>query len=117
VGPRAVTLNLLLVGAMSSLPTLVAAQASDSRQLHAVRVVDAPVIDGRLDEPIWTTAVPISGFRQRDPVEGEPASEETVLRLAYDEDALYVGAGSTIAIRRGSSGSCRGATSPSRPTP
>ena len=33
-----------------------------------------------------------SGFLQRDPVEGDPASEDTVIRVAYDEDALYIAA-------------------------
>ncbi len=88
----AVTLNLLLVAAMSSLPTLATAQSFDPRQLHAIRATEAPVIDGRLEEAIWDSASPASGFRQRDPVEGEPASEDTVVRLAYDEQALYIGA-------------------------
>jgi hypothetical protein len=92
VGPRVVTLYLLLVGAMSSLPSASAAQALVPRQLHAVRVEHAPVIDGRLDEAIWAVAEPIGGFLQRDPVEGEPASEDTIIRVAYDEDALYIAA-------------------------
>ena len=92
VGPRVVTLYLLLVGAMSSLPSASVAQSFDPRHLHAVRVEDAPVIDGRLDEAIWAAAEPIGGFLQRDPVEGEPASEDTIIRVAYDEDALYIAA-------------------------
>ena len=77
---------------MSSLPSASIAQSLVPRQLHAVRVEDAPVIDGRLDEAIWAAAEPIGGFLQRDPVEGEPSSEDTIIRVAYDEDALYIAA-------------------------
>ena len=57
-----------------------------------MRADNAPVIDGRLDDPVWTAAEPIGSFLQRDPVEGDPASEDSEIRVAYDEDALYVAA-------------------------
>jgi hypothetical protein len=56
----------------------------------AVRTSTAPLLDGRIDDAAWTAAPAVSGFRQRDPKEGEPASEATELRLAYDDQALYV---------------------------
>ncbi|HEY0016402.1 MAG TPA: DUF5916 domain-containing protein [Longimicrobium sp.] len=49
------------------------------------------VLDGRLDEAVWATPAPATGFRQQDPREGEPASR-TEVRFAYDDGALYVGA-------------------------
>jgi hypothetical protein len=49
------------------------------------------VLDGKLDEAVWSTPEPATGFRQQDPREGEPASR-TEVRFAYDERALYVGA-------------------------
>ncbi|MEZ4415920.1 MAG: DUF5916 domain-containing protein [Gemmatimonadota bacterium] len=49
-------------------------------------------IDGRLDEPAWASVVPITAFRQAQPFDGEPASEETAVYLGYDEGALYVAA-------------------------
>jgi hypothetical protein len=61
----------------------------------AVRAVRAPaaiLLDGRLDDAAWTQAPPATSFTQRDPAEGQPASERTELRIAYDADALYVGA-------------------------
>jgi hypothetical protein len=51
-----------------------------------------PAIDGRLDEDAWRKAVPLTGFRQRQPREGQPASVNTEVYLLYDRDALYVGA-------------------------
>ncbi len=49
-------------------------------------------MDGRLDDEIWRSADPVSGFLQRDPVEGEPASEDTLVQVAYDDKALYIAA-------------------------
>lgn len=57
-----------------------------------VRFDTAPVIDGRLDEPVWQTAAKLAGFQQIDPHEGAPASEPTEVFLGYDEDSLYIGA-------------------------
>ncbi|MCY4627162.1 MAG: DUF5916 domain-containing protein [Acidobacteria bacterium] len=48
-------------------------------------------MDGVLDEPFWADIPPVTGFKQRDPVDGAPASERTEVRIAYDEDALYFG--------------------------
>lgn len=59
---------------------------------RAFRTPEAPVIDGRLDEPAWAAAGEIRGFTQREPDEGEPATEETVVRILFDEEALFVGA-------------------------
>lgn len=49
-------------------------------------------IDGRLDEEAWTYAQPATGFRQLEPDEGAPASQETEVRMVYGEANLYVGA-------------------------
>jgi uncharacterized protein DUF5916/cellulose/xylan binding protein with CBM9 domain len=51
-----------------------------------------PVLDGRLDEPAWASATPITQLMQRDPNEGAPATEATEVRVLYDADALYIGA-------------------------
>ena len=51
-----------------------------------------PVIDGRLDDEAWTLGEPITEFFQREPVEGEPVSERTEVRILADAEALYVGA-------------------------
>jgi hypothetical protein len=48
-----------------------------------------PVIDGRINDPEWNFAEPISDFRQREPDNGQPGSERTVVRMLYDDEALY----------------------------
>ena len=49
-------------------------------------------LDGVLDEEAWSGAAPASGFVQRRPTPGAPASEPTAVRVLYDGAALYVGA-------------------------
>ncbi len=48
-------------------------------------------VDGKLDEPDWTAAAPITEILQREPRPGQPATEKTELRLLYDADNLYIG--------------------------
>jgi hypothetical protein len=57
----------------------------------AVRVEEALVIDGRLDEGMWQSASPLGGFLQAEPFQGRPISERTEVRILYDDDAIYVG--------------------------
>jgi hypothetical protein len=57
----------------------------------AIRVSQAPAMDGKLDDPIWATATAVTDFRQVDPHEGQPASERTEVRVLYTDDALYIG--------------------------
>ena len=62
-------------------------------QAVAVRIEGTPPnIDGRLTDAVWQQAVPLTEFRQRQPREGEPATERTEVYLLFDRDALYVGA-------------------------
>lgn len=60
--------------------------------LCAHRIVHGGIrIDGRLDEPDWVHAPAAAGFTQFEPDrKGEPA-EDTVFKVLYDEDAVYVG--------------------------
>ena len=71
-----------------------AAQAvpSASPEVHAARTPRPPVIDGRLNDESWTLVEPASGFLQRDPDEGKPATERTEVRFLYDDESLYIGA-------------------------
>ena len=53
---------------------------------------DRPLdLDGRLSEPAWRAADSIAEFTQRDPDEGRPASERTVVRFIATQQGLYVG--------------------------
>ena len=65
--------------------------AAAHKTATAVRITDAPPqLDGVLDDEIWKNAPLHEGFRQRDPDEGEPATERTTFQIAYNDEALYV---------------------------
>ncbi len=61
--------------------------------LEARRLPDGTSIelDGRIEEPAWAAAAPITDFTQQEPVEGVPASEDMEIRVLYDQDRLYIG--------------------------
>ncbi|HVD05154.1 MAG TPA: DUF5916 domain-containing protein [Gemmatimonadaceae bacterium] len=84
---RDTTLALTLISFL--LP--VAAVAQDA-SATATRIEATPAIDGRLDDAAWRDAQWISGFRQREPREGEMATLVTEVAFAYDDNALYVAA-------------------------
>ena len=48
-------------------------------------------LDGALDEAAWLSADSVTDFVQRDPVEGSPATERTVVRFVGTTDGLWVG--------------------------
>ena len=89
-------LVLLLLSAL--IPFAVHAQASPSSATadlpvtRAVRIDTTIQLDGRLDEAVWSSAPVTSILRQIDPLEGEPASQRTEVRVLYDDEALYIGA-------------------------
>ncbi len=68
------------------------AQGAGSRPTAvATRVTVPPTIDGALDEDVWHRAAALTGFVQAEPLEGQPASQRTEVRLAYDDTAIFVG--------------------------
>ena len=62
------------------------------RQITALRLVGTITLDGVLDDETWAKATPATGFIQADPREGQPATEATEVRIAFDDDYLYIGA-------------------------
>src|SRR5215212_11760867 len=88
--PAALVPWLVLVCATPALAQTAAPPAK--AVVHAVRATARIVIDGQLNDEVWLRAPAVTTFTQRDPEEGKPVSERTELRIAYDEDALYVAA-------------------------
>ena len=58
---------------------------------EATRVDNAPKLDGTLEDPLWQSAKLITDFHQREPHEGEPATEKTEVRILYTRRAVYFG--------------------------
>ena len=74
---------------------------SDRRSMAAIRMAtdESITLDGRLDEDVWLRAVPATNFLQRDPDNGQPATEQTEVRFVYDADKLYMGSRCSIRSR------------------
>jgi hypothetical protein len=72
-------------------PAATSIPAPAERIGQAVRVERAPRLDGTLDDPIWQQAAPITDFRQREPYEGQPATERTEVRVLYTRNEVYFG--------------------------
>ncbi len=60
--------------------------------VRAVHAADGIRVDGRLDEEIYQTVVPIGDFVQQEPDEGQPATERTEAWVFFDDDHVYVAA-------------------------
>jgi hypothetical protein len=69
-----------------------AAPASAAKRMTAVRVDDAPAIDGVLDDSAWQRAEFVSDFAQLEPTEGAAPTRATDVAIIYDDRYLYVGA-------------------------
>ena len=67
--------------------------AGNRKQATATRVPNGSIrVDGRLDEEVWQKATAITDFIQKEPVEGAQPTDAMEVRIAYDDDVLYVGA-------------------------
>ena len=73
-------------------PTVAAAHAPDAptRSVQATQATRAPVIDGRSDDGIWTSAPRMSEFRQYQPNIDIAPSMKTEFQVAYDSRNLCV---------------------------
>src|SRR5579862_8246341 len=78
-------------------PTLLAASIPDSAAranlvAHAVRTTAPITIDGVLSEAVWQNDEGFTALTQRDPLENTDPTEKTVIHIAYDDAAIYIGA-------------------------
>ncbi len=89
--------NLALVVTVIGLPASLAADVQQGHSGHSLHrltaglVSDPIVVDGRLTEPAWNQAVAATNFIQSEPNEGEPATEQTEVKLLTDGTTLYIG--------------------------
>src|SRR5215467_7916833 len=88
--------GLIAAGFLCSLPILYGKDIDYEairleRRLHAVKITEKITIDGRLDEAAWDDAVRATQFTQKEPEEGESASERTEVAVLYDNENLYFG--------------------------
>lgn len=88
-----------LVCALSCAATAAAQSFDISRidpetfRVVAVRLPEgqAPRIDGRLDDEVWTLGEAQGNFVQREPQFGAPSTERTEFKILYDDRKIYFG--------------------------
>ena len=63
------------------------------KSFEAVRINSEEInLDGKLDEPFWNNITGIKDFLMQEPIEGGEPTENTVIKIAYDQNYLYIGA-------------------------
>lgn len=67
------------------------AAGQTAREAAALKIDEPVRIDGILDEGAWAKAPGLSDFVQFEPDRGAPATVRTVVRILYDDRAVYVG--------------------------
>ncbi len=88
-------MRLLKAVLVRAAPLLVAGcLLSDCHAQERIALFNCPgpvSLDGLMKEPCWRQAQVISNFLQRDPREGEPATEKTEIRVVLYQKTLYLG--------------------------
>jgi hypothetical protein len=87
----------LLILAIAGLLFLLTAPAlafnqGERKSFAIARTDSAPVIDGRIDEDAWRHAAVVDDFHQTVPTDGATPTEQTVVRIMYDDEFLYIAA-------------------------
>lgn len=92
-------MNKILLFILLVIPISIISPSSDTLRIRNSDVIiiaeklNSPIdIDGKLDEPVWHNGSRFENFIQVNPNEGQPASERTKIKIAYDEEYLYLGA-------------------------
>ena len=73
-------------------PDTISRDAAGRATVRAVRLTGPLRTDGALDEGVYETTAPISGFIQQQPDEGAPATERTEAWVFFDASNVYVSA-------------------------
>ena len=88
---RPITLIGLLIAVAA--PAISQTQDDEAEKVfRAVHTETAPVIDGVLDENVWSLADAVEDFHEIQPNEYDEPSQRTQVFVLYDEDYLYVAA-------------------------
>lgn len=82
-------LRRLLLHALCCLPLFALCQL---KTLTAVKIFQPPHIDGSLNDSVWQQAPAATDFMQYSPSYNSPVSAKTVVKVLYDNEALYIGA-------------------------
>jgi hypothetical protein len=86
INKTAISLLILIILGFSGL------YAKDQKHFEPLvpyKTDEPPVIDGKLDDPVWIKAPHESGFITYTPDYGKPMADDTIVYYAYDQENLY----------------------------
>ena len=86
--------NVLMLLWMCVLCVSISVDAQTERELprmSAHRTSEEIKVDGVFDESVWQSVEPIRQLYQIQPDQGEPATEQSEVRILYDDKKLYFG--------------------------
>ena len=81
----------ILLALLCIIPSLALGQEAAVPSIEATFIEDAPRMDGNLDDAAWQSITPMADFVQRWPVEGAEPTEQSWVKIGYDQDYLYFG--------------------------
>jgi hypothetical protein len=78
---------------LALIPVQLFSQDRAKKEIQAYRLENSDefMFDGRVTEDFWERVPAATDFRQQEPNEGAPATEKTEVRIAYDDEYLYLG--------------------------
>jgi acetaldehyde dehydrogenase (acetylating) len=61
-----------------------------TKSMEASRTLASPKIDGKINDSVWSKAVPVSDFIINSPDFGKPSKLKTKVWVLYDDAAIYI---------------------------
>ncbi|MBK5257759.1 MAG: carbohydrate binding family 9 domain-containing protein [Vicinamibacteria bacterium] len=71
-------------------PEVIARDEQGRITVRATRITEPLVLDGKLDDPVYSRVKSVSDFIQQEPDEGAPETEKTEAWIFFDDRNLYV---------------------------
>ncbi|HEY7699394.1 MAG TPA: DUF5916 domain-containing protein, partial [Vicinamibacteria bacterium] len=85
--------SVVIHGPAPPVPPAVISRDENGRvTLRATRIAEPVLLDGKLDEAVYSRIPAVSDFVQQEPREGEPATEKTEAWVLFDDENIYVSA-------------------------
>ena len=76
---------------LSIIPILFCVNKAKAELVQVPMIDTSPVIDGDLNDNVWSSALVFTDFKTLRPSYGLPASEDTKVFIAYDYNNIYIG--------------------------
>src|SRR5687767_8943189 len=87
---RAAIIIALVATLAAALPTNAQESVAIHRSYTTQRISEPPRIDGKGDDDVWLSVPTTLDFTQFKPDPGKPSRNHTEVKIAYNDQALYV---------------------------